>query len=889
MQKPFYKLSVQKVLNKLGANPRKGLTSKEVEKRREKHGFNELPKKKSFSVFKVITDQIKSPMIYILIIAGIIVLAFQDYTDAIVIFGAVFLNTIVGFIQERKASKALARLREVIKIKADVTRDGQKKEVDQKELVPGDIVTIETGDKIPADGRIIEAEELRVNESPLTGEWLAQEKQSQSLSEDTPVPDRTNMLFMGTMVESGSGKMVVAQTGIETEVGQIASMVRETEEDKTPLQERLVRFSRKVSYAIGAMALFIFVGGIVRAHEVLRMFETAVAVAVAAIPEGLPVAMTVILALGMQRILNRKGLVRKLAATETLGSTSVACTDKTLTLTEGKMVPAETFTAGHSVKGEEWSKVFGEQKNEDQELAVTIAALCNEGFVENPSQSKEKWNIKGKPTDRAMLKLGNEVGLEKPRLEGDYPEVDLLSFNSERKYIASLRESDQGQKLFVSGAPEKLLSLASQVQVEGEVKELNESRKELFVNKLEELTQQGLRVIAVGFKDVQGKEEVKPEMVDDITLVGFMGFKDPLRKEAKDAINTCREAGMRPVLVTGDHMLTARAVGEKLNLRTGEENILTGKELERMSTEDLHDKIKDIDIYARVEPRHKLKIVEAWQDRDEVVAMTGDGVNDAPALKKANIGVALGSGTDVAKEVSELVLLNDNFNIMVAAVEEGRAILDNLRKVITYLLSDSFSETIIIGASIIFGFPLPIAAVQILWINLVEDSLPSIALAFEPKEEGIMKRKPLPKNIPLLTKEMKSIIFIIGILTDLLLLGLFYWLLRTLGVGHLTYIQTMIFTSLGIDSLFYVYSCKTLRKNIWNENIFNNKFLLWGWFIALITLIMPIYIPVLQSLLGTVALNLSDWAIIFGFGITKLGLIEVAKYYFIVKHQTDQV
>ncbi|MEF8847347.1 MAG: HAD-IC family P-type ATPase [Candidatus Paceibacterota bacterium] len=889
MAKPFYKLSAQKVLNKLGANPRKGLTSDEVEKRREKHGSNELPKKKAFSVFKIIIDQIKSPMIYILIVAGGIVLFFQDYTDAIVIFGAVFLNTIVGYIQERKASKALARLQDVIKIKADVLRDGQKKVVDQKELVPGDIVTVESGDKVPADGRIIEAEELRVNESALTGEWLAAEKQEQSLDEDTPVPDRTDMLFMGTMVESGSAKMVVTQTGIKTEVGQIASMVRETEENKTPLQQRLVRFSRKVSYFIGVMALFIFLGGVIKSHEVLRMFETAVAVAVAAIPEGLPVAMTVILALGMQRILDRKGLVRKLAATETLGSTSVACTDKTLTLTEGKMVPAETFTAGHSIKGENWAELFEKEKNKDQELAVTIASLCNEGFVENPEQTKEKWNVRGKPTDRAMVKLGNEVGLEKPRLEGDYPEVDLLSFNSERKYVASLRESDQDQKLFVSGAPEKLLSLADQVQVEGEVKELNESRKQLFKNKLEELTQQGLRVISVGFKNVEGKEEVKPEMVDGITLVGFIALKDPLRKEAKKAINTCREAGMRPVVVTGDHLLTAKAVGEKLDLRTGDNNILTGEELEKMSTEELHEKIKNIDIYARVEPRHKLKIVEAWQERNEVVAMTGDGVNDSPALKKADIGVALGSGTDVAKEVSELVLLNDNFNIMVAAVEEGRAILDNLRKVITYLLSDSFSETIIIGASILLGFPLPIAAVQILWINLVEDSLPSIALAFEPKEEGIMERDPLPKNIPLLTKEMKSIIFIIGIFTDLLLLGLFYWLLRNFGIGHLTYIQTMIFTSLGIDSLFYVFSCKTLHRNIWNENIFNNKFLLWGWFFALITLIMPIYIPVLQDMLGTVPLGIADWAIIFGFGITKLGLIEVAKYYFIANQEVDEV
>lgn len=891
MNKPYYKLQVKDVLKKLGSNLREGLTEEEVKARREQHGFNELPKKKSFSAFRIIIAQIKSPLIYILIIAGVVVLFFEDYPDAIVIFGAVLLNTVVGYIQESKASKALARLREVIKIKADVLRSGHEKIVDQRELVPGDVVTVEAGNKVPADGRVVEAENLRVNESALTGEWLAQQKQPQVLKEDTPVADRIDMLFMGTMVESGSGKMIVTETGTETEVGQIASMVRETKENETPLQQRLAGFSQKIAYIIAGMCLLIFVGGVARAHQVLRMFETAVAIAVAAIPEGLPVAMTVILALGMQRILKRKGLMRKLAATETLGSTSVACTDKTLTLTEGKMVPAETFTAGYSVKGEQWERAFAEEQNEDQELAVTIASLCNEAFVENPEQPKKEWNIRGKPTDRAMVKLGMRVGLDKPELDGEYPQLDLLPFNSERKYIASLRKTE-GQKVFVSGAPEKLLELSSQVQVEGEPEEFDEGKKSLFVNKLKELTQQGLRVIAVGFKQVKNQKEAKPDLVEDIVLVGFIAFKDPLRKEARPAIQTCRKAGMRPVLVTGDHLLTAKAVGEKLGLRTDPENVLSGTEIEE--AKNLQERIEDIDVYARVEPRHKLKIVEAWQEKGEVVAMTGDGVNDSPALKKADIGVALGSGTDVAKEVSELVLLNDNFNIMVAAVEEGRAILDNLRKVITYLLSDSFSETIligasIIGASIVKGFPLPITAVQILWINLVEDSLPSIALAFEPKEEGIMERKPQPKNIPLLTKEMKAIIFIIGIFTDVLLLGLFYWLLRTFGVSHLAYIQTMIFTSLGIDSLFYLFSCKTLRKNIWKENIFNNKFLLWGWSFAMFTLVIAIYVPILQSLLGTVALGWFDWTIIFGFGLTKLGLIELAKYYFIVRHKTSEV
>ena len=504
------------------------------------------------------------------------------------------------------------------------------------------------------------------------------------------------MVYMGCVVEDGKGKVIVTETGINTEMGKVAMMVKEAREEKTPLQKKLAHFSKIVGALIALICIFIFLGGILRERAFLEMFTTSVAVAVAAIPEGLPVAMTVILALGMERILKRKGLVRKLVAAETLGSTSIVATDKTLTLTEGKMEVSETITfkSEIAVNEKKWQEIFKKKADPDQILLITIATLCNEAFIENPQDLYPVWIIRGRLTDRALVLAGAKVGLKKPELEKKYPRIDEIPFNPINKFIANLHKIENRNVLYVSGAPEKILAISSRVQIEGKQKKLDK--------KLEDLCR-------------------------DLVFVGFIGLRDPLRKETKEAIKICKKAGMRPILVTGDHLLTAKAVAKELGLKTKKENIIEGKELDELSDEEFQKIVKDIEIYARAEPRHKMRIIKAWQEKGEVVAMTGDGINDAPALKQADIGVALGSGTDVAKEVSDLVFLTDNFNIIVAAVEEGRAIVDNIRKVITYLLSDSFTETILVGVSIIFGWPLPIAAVQILWVNLIEDGLPSLA------------------------------------------------------------------------------------------------------------------------------------------------------------------
>jgi len=698
---------------------------------------------------------------------------------------------------------------------------------------------------------------------PLTGEWLPAKKKGETLAKETDLADRDNMVYMGTTIEEGKGKMVVTATGISAEIGEVAEMVREAKEEKTPFQKRLANFSKLIGLVITFIALFIFIEGLLTGNTFLEMFTMAVAVAVAAIPEGLPVALTVILALGMQRILKKQGLVRKLLAAETLGSTSIIATDKTCTLTEGRMALAEVF--------------YLDKRKKKQGLILKIAALTNEAFIENPQAKPKDWQVRGRPTDRALLLAGIEAGFNRESIEKEEEVIYEMPFDPVRKYAATFTRGIRKKErvnIYLVGAPEVLLGFskikpAGLKQVEGQ---------------LADLTKKGYRVVGVAFKEIRNKKQKfnkLEERVKDIHFLGLIALHDPLRRDAKEAIHLCIQAGMRPIIVTGDHKLTARAIAQELGLPCKEKNLVQGQDLEQMTEKEFDKRLKEITVYARVEPKHKIRIVEAWQKKGEVVAMTGDGINDAPALKRADIGVALGSGTEVAKETSDLILLNDSFSIILAAVEEGRAILDNIRKVITYLLSDSFSEVILVGTALLAGFPLPISPVQILWVNLIEDGLPDIALAFESKEKDLMKQKPRKHNTSLLTQEMKAIIFIIGLITDLILLGLFFWLWQK---NHdISYVRTMIFACLAIDSLFYVFSCKSLRRNLWHINPLSNRFLTVAVGVGFLMLFLAIYLPALQTLLKTVPLYLNDWLIILALGIIELILIEATKWYFIGK------
>ncbi|MDP4007503.1 MAG: cation-transporting P-type ATPase, partial [bacterium] len=726
-----------------------------------------------------------------------------------------------------------------------------------------DIIILTQGNKVPADARILESFELKINEAVLTGEWIASAKKETILEKKTPLANRDNMAYMGSIVEGGNGRAMVVATAQETELGKISKLLSEVTEEKTPYQRKLTRFSWIIGVLIAFLASFIFAEGVLTGGNLVEMFTIAVAVAVAAIPEGLPVAMTVILAIGMQRILATKGLVRHLTSAETLGSTSIIATDKTLTLTEGRMRVEEVVPL---------------QRGKREEVLIA-AALANEAFVENPGATLEKPILRGRPTDKALLEAAMEAGISKGEIEKHSPSLFRIPFNSEQKYVASFHREVEGMKLYVSGAPEKILELSL----------LSEGEQIQAEKKLEELTSRGLRVVGLAQKTIanhksltQKKEHLR-EKIKELTFLGFIALKDPIRKGAKEAVRLAKDAGLKIIIATGDHLLTAKAVAKELGLATRKENLLEGKDLDELSDTELDSRLSHITVFARVEPIHKLRIIEAWQRRGQIIAMTGDGVNDAPALKKADIGIALGSGTDVAKEASDLILLQDNFAIIPQAIREGRVIIDNIRKVITYLVSGSFTETILIGTSLILGLPLPLTALQILWINLVEDGLPGMALTTEKPEGDVMERPPAKKNSPLLTQEMKVIIFVISIITDLFLFGLFLWLLQTSYT--LQHIQTFIFVGLGIDSLFYVFSVRSLRKNIWHYNPFSNLWVTGSVLLGFLLLAAAVYLPFLQFLLHTFALTFFDWSVLVALGLANVFLIELVKWYYIRKQK----
>ncbi|MBI1971571.1 MAG: HAD-IC family P-type ATPase [Candidatus Wildermuthbacteria bacterium] len=826
MEKMWHAVSWEEAVKKLGTDPTRGLSREQVKEHRHQYGRNVLPEEKIPSRTAVFLRQLKSPLIFILVLAGMVTIVLRDYTDSIVIWGAVLLNASIGYIQEYRATKALKELKKALKVKAKVIREGNEKEVFQEELVPGDIVLLEPGIKVPADARIIESWDVKVQEAALTGEWIASSKTNKILGPETPLADRENMAFMGSVVEEGGGKAVVVATGEQTEVGEIATLLKGIRDVQTPYQMRLAKFSHVIGRVIAVLAFLIFLEGVVLGRQFSEMFTVAVAIAVGAIPEGLPVAITAILAIGMQRMLKEGGLVRHLASTETLGSVSVIATDKTLTLTEGIMEVEEIWTL----------------RPEQKDLALKAAALASEAFVENPEAVFEQWIIRGRPTDKALVKAALDAGISKPQLQKEMEEIRRIPFESERKFSASFYKVGQTIQGFLLGAPETIFAF-SKLSVE----ERARCEKEL-----QNLAGRGFRVVAVGETNHM---QVAPQ---SSAFLGLIALKDPLRKGVKEAVRLAREAGIQTLIVTGDHALTAHAVGKELGI---------SKEA----------------IYARVEPADKMRIIEKWQAKGAIIAMTGDGINDAPALKKADIGIALGSGTDVAKESADLVLIGDKFSIIPQAIKEGRVMVDNIRKVITYMLSGSFTETILIGASLFFGLPLPVTASQILWVNLVEDGLPGIALTFEKGEKNVMQRRPEGKHIALLTSEMKVIIFAIGILTDLILLGLFWWLLEFSSYS-LQHIRTVVFVGLALNSLLYVFSCRSLRRNIWSYNPLANKYLTSGVLIAMALLLLPVYFYPFQQLFHTVALSSQDWVILVSLAFLNVALIELVKWIFIKRN-----
>jgi len=855
LKQSWHDKTVQETVDFWQVNVETGLSEKEVEKRRKIFGLNKLLGKKDISSFILFLKQFQSPLIYILIVAGIVMFFVGDWTDTVVIFSAVILNALFGYWEEHKTLNILEKLKKTLKTKAYVLRDGQKKEVLQQELTPGDVVFLRVGDRVPADGRLIAVNNLKVSEAVLTGEWLSASKQSQVISTEVHLAERDNMVYSGSLVEAGLGQMIVTAVSEYTESGKIATLIREAKEEPSPLQKKLDKFGKLIGILVSGLAFLIFIGGIIVGDDIFKIFEASVAMAVGGVPEALPVVMTIILVIGMDRLLKKRGLIRKLSSVETLGSTSIICFDKTRTLTQGQMELAEVESL-------------------DDSLIFKISALCNEAFIENPTAKSEKWRIKGAPTDKALLLAGYKNGQLKPRLEKVSIELDRLPFDSKYKYQVTLRQEQESNYLYISGAPDRLLALAS--------------NRSGWQEKIDKMASQGLRVVGFAYKKVsKGKKKITSTDLNNFNFEGLLAFKDPLRRGIKKAIRLAKEAGLKPIIITGDFSRTAQSIAEEAGILVKENEILEGRELDKMTDEELEKKCSAIKIYARSEPKHKIRIVKAWQKRGEVVAMVGDGVNDSPAIKQADIGIALGSGTEVAKEAADLVLLNDSFSVIVEAIKQGRILLDNLRKSIAYVLADSFSSVILIGTTnIIFGWPLPVLPVQILWNNLVEDTLPNVAYAFEPGEKNVMQRGPSPAKTPLLNKEMKILIFGTGLIDEFLTVILFWYLWKFLALD-LDYVRTMIFGAISLDTAFVIYSYKSLRKNIWQINLFSNRWLLASSGVVILAFALAIYNPVLQRVLHTIPLGFGSWLILLGVGLVSVLIIELTKWYFIARHELD--
>nr|MDA3814886.1 HAD-IC family P-type ATPase [Patescibacteria group bacterium] len=793
------------------------------------------------------------------IIAASITFFLKKWEDGIVILLAVIVNSTFGYWEEVKVSKVLEKLKSVLKTTTTVVREGVKKEIFQEELVIGDLVLLKAGNKVPADGRIIKSENLNISEAILTGESSPSRKIIESLPSETSLAEQENMAFMGSVVESGRGFFIVTAIGESTQAGKIAHLLSETKEDQSPLQKKLGGLGKFIGILIAGLSILLFIGGLLRGDDIFQTFEAAVAIAVGGIPESLPVVMTVILAIGMERLLKKKGLIRKMSSVETLGSTSVICLDKTKTLTKGEMI-RERLNA------------------EDEKEALTTAVLCNEAYIENPTKKTSTWKINGSPTDKALLCSGIEDGILKPDLIKNRKEIAKIPFSSENKFQACLyKEKNKELILRVTGAPEVLLKKSK--------------NKKDWQKKSSIMASDGLRVVGVAklkIKEVPDDLNQLIKETGNLDFVGLIGFVDPLRKGIKSAIKKAKQAGILPVIITGDQTNTAKFVAKNAGINFKENQILEGKDLDKISDKELEKVVLKTRIYARTEPRHKIRIVSAWQKNDKVVAMIGDGVNDAPAIKKADIGLSLGSGTEIAKEASDMVLLNDSFGILISAIKEGRTILDNLRKSIAYVLSDSFASIIIVGAAkIIFGWPLPILPVQILWNNFMEDTFPTISYAFEPSEKDVMKRKVSASKSPLLTKEMKILIFCTGIIEQFIIL-LFFWILwRKLG-WNLDYVRTLMFGAFALDTAFVVYSFKNLRKNIWQINPFSNKWLNFASLFSILAFLSTIYIPFIQKIVNTVPIKSEGWIVLVFLVLINVFLIEITKWIFISRHQTEE-
>jgi len=877
----WYQFNIKEIMQKLGTSE-EGLTDNEATERLKQYGPNKLIEEEKISKLKILFHQFKSPLIYILLVAAVVTALLKEYIDTSVIMAVVTLNAIIGYIQEYKAEQGVRALRKMLIPRARVLRNGKEKEINSEHLVPGDVVLLASGTKAPADLRLLKTYELKVEEAMLTGESIPAEKSTTAISEDNLTSgDQKNMTFMGTIVVSGRAKGIVVETGERTVLGQIAEKVREVSSIKTPLQDKLERFAKLIGIVIVGFSVIIFGVGLFHGSKVSEMFMVAVATAVSAIPEGLPVAVTITMSIGVARMARRNAIIRKLPAVETLGSTTVICSDKTGTLTKNEMTVRLAYDgdhiyditgSGYEPKGEilhDQMSVKSEEKKKHLQV-LRIGLLCNES---NIYEEDGQYKVDGDPTEGALIVSAMKAGLKPEEEKMHYQQITIIPFESERGYMATLHRHGGKKFIFVKGAPERVLDMCAESAAG------DGSKKKEILLIANNFAKEGMRVLAFAYKEVSHdvEELTHHDVESGMIFAGLQGMIDPPRSEAIEAVKGCKQAGIRTIMITGDHAITAVSIAKKLGLSGNDPAVITGKELETMSDEELFNKVKTVSVYARVSPQHKLRITQQLLKHGEVVAVTGDGVNDAPALKAAHIGIAMGrTGTDVAKEASDAVLADDNFASIFAAVEEGRVVYDNIKKVTLFLISCGFGELIAIVATLLMGFPIPYIAAQILWLNLVTNGLQDVALAFEPAEKGVLRRPPRPPKEGILSSLMVQRTFFMGIV---MAAGTVFIFILNLNSGvPLEQARTVALTTMVFFQFYQALNCRSETQSIFKMSPTTNPFLFFSMIAAFFAHIAVLYVPALQWVFRTVPLTAKEWVSIGAITVTIVIAVEIDKW-----------
>ncbi len=866
---------IHEVLSLLGVSEH-GLSAPEIIERRKKYGTNSFTKKKKESLVVTIYKQLRSPLAIVLVVAFFLTLAFQEFIDAGVIAFALAIAVVVGVLQEGKASRAFDTLASSQVKMATVYRNGGLHQIEASELVPGDIVQLSDGGQVPADMRLLKTKKLAINEAAMTGEWLAVNKSVEPVAVGAPFAERYSMAWMGTFVSKGSGSGVVVATGDTTEVGSLAEDIDAVEDPETPLQKEMERVSRIMLIIISVLVVLIFIIGIIQGQSVTNMLLTAIAIAVASVPEGLPAAVTIILAVGMEALLKRGGLVRNLLAAETLGSTTYVLTDKTGTLTQAKMAVAGIIHSERTYHG-----VGPKWKDDIVARDLFDTALCATAAFIDVIEEENKSELRGDPVETSILESAHSIDINMDSDTARGRRIDYLAFTSENRFAAGLTPYADSFRLCVNGAPEYLLEFAESVRTSSGVAPLTDEVREQIESEIEVATKEGKRLVGVGYRAVNYTDipEQTEGMLDGLVFIGVVVLADPVREGVADAIAGVLGAGAKIALVTGDNPETALSIARKVGIANQDSIALTGLELEKMSDGELLDVLRNVSVFARVLPKQKLRLAQVLQEAGEVVAMTGDGINDAPALRKANIGVAIGSGTEVAKEASDLVLVNDSFATVHAAIEEGRRIISNLRKIVGYLLSTSLSEVVLIGAALLIGAPVPILPSQILWANVIEEGLMSVAFAFERGEKGAMKRKPQDIRAEgILSKEMMKFISVVVVILGLLLVSL-YFIVRSMQLP-IEELRSVMFLAVSMDSLFIAFAFRSLTVPLWKVPLRDNIFFVGSFMISLLLLVMAVTVPFLKHVLSYETISLSEFMLVLLFSVLTLATIESAKWAF---------